>query len=364
MTVESTGGTDTGTDPATPLARVHLLFDDRTDARLVRTLLEPSYEVVESNEDLCDADLILVDQSSLGRHYDRIEQARTVTAPGYLPVLYFVQPGDSTPETGLANLVRAVVDDVVQMPVRRADLQRRVEVLLRTRSLSEDVQTLNAQLEFLHSLLRHEVLNGLQVLHSRSTMLSQELDGDQETQARTMLDWSTDMTEFVRRVGAVTEVIGDGDPPPVASVELEPLYDRLAARYEETYPDVCFTFDVAAGTAVLADEMLVDVLANLLTNAVSHNDARQPAIEVTTETEDEQVRITVADNGPGVPDETKQAVFDEGRSGLHTDTVNHGFGLYFVETKLDHYGGSVSVSDNDPRGAVFELTLQRVAENG
>ncbi|MEA5386631.1 HAMP domain-containing sensor histidine kinase [Haloarculaceae archaeon H-GB11] len=197
----------------------------------------------------------------------------------------------------------------------------------------------------------------------RSSLLERELDADLGEHAKTMYDWSSDMGEFIERIGAVLEVLGDGDTIPLESVALGPVIGRLKDRFAETYPDVTFTFESESDAAVLADEMLVDVLGNLVRNAVTHNDAERPTIDVATESDGETVEIRIRDNGSGVPDRIKNAVFDQGQSGLHTDGVNHGFGLYFVRAKLTHYGGAVTVSDNEPRGAVFELTLAD-ASNG
>ena len=39
--------------------------------------------------------------------------------------------------------------------------------------------------------------------------------------------------------------------------------------------------------------------------------------------------------------------------------IGSGFGLFFVDSLVDGYGGSVTVTDNDPRGAVFEVRLPK-----
>jgi signal transduction histidine kinase len=68
-----------------------------------------------------------------------------------------------------------------------------------------------------------------------------------------------------------------------------------------------------------------------------------------------RVVVRVADNGPGVPDDRKEAVFGRGEKGLRS--TGTGLGLYLVDTLVDSYGGRVRVEDNDPEGAVFVVEL-------
>lgn len=65
--------------------------------------------------------------------------------------------------------------------------------------------------------------------------------------------------------------------------------------------------------------------------------------------------IIVADNGPGISDDERDDLFSwDGRT---TGSDEGGFGLYFVQTMVESYGGTVTVEGNDPRGTVFRLDL-------
>lgn len=109
---------------------------------------------------------------------------------------------------------------------------------------------------------------------------------------------------------------------------------------------------------VQADDMLPTVFGNLRSNAVQHNDADDRRIHVAVRAGAESVVVRIRDNGPGVSDDEKEAVFEQGHS-----SSGGGFGLFFVRTMLDHYGGSIHIEDNQPRGSVFVVSLPR-AEQG
>ena len=69
--------------------------------------------------------------------------------------------------------------------------------------------------------------------------------------------------------------------------------------------------------------------------------------------------MRVGDDGPGIPDDRKTAVFGKGEKGPGSDGT--GLGLYLVRTLVVSYGGEIRVEDNDPRGSVFLVELPTVS---
>ncbi len=77
----------------------------------------------------------------------------------------------------------------------------------------------------------------------------------------------------------------------------------------------------------------------------------------------EWVEVSVIDNGPGIPPELHNQIFElnfTGRSGAHPGKL--GFGLWWVKTLMNRLGGSVMVESDGEHGATFVLRLPR-AEN-
>lgn len=86
-----------------------------------------------------------------------------------------------------------------------------------------------------------------------------------------------------------------------------------------------------------------------------HNDKEVPTVHITAGLDEETVTVTIADNGPGIRDSQKRAIFGKGNKGI--DSRGTGLGLYLVETLVDQYAGDVWVEDNDPEGSVFFVEL-------
>jgi PAS domain S-box-containing protein len=114
---------------------------------------------------------------------------------------------------------------------------------------------------------------------------------------------------------------------------------------------------------VRANELLRDVFENLVSNAVKHTgDGTEISItlETTMEKDGSYCRISVEDNGPGIPDHIKDRVFGRSMKGA-TGAKGMGLGLYLVRSLVDSYGGQVSVTDRIPgdhtQGARFVVRL-------
>lgn len=104
------------------------------------------------------------------------------------------------------------------------------------------------------------------------------------------------------------------------------------------------------------------ILLNLLSNAVKYN--RKDGIVVVTVnkilvSEKEHVRIQVADTGIGIKDENKEKVFDRFFQEQHTATtyVGSGIGLHIVKEYVTLHQGTIRITDNQPQGSIFTITL-------
>jgi signal transduction histidine kinase len=72
------------------------------------------------------------------------------------------------------------------------------------------------------------------------------------------------------------------------------------------------------------------------------------------------VHVTVSDEGPGVPDEEKERIFDrfyQTEAGRAARSRGVGLGLAICREIIATHGGAIWVSDNEPRGSVFHVLL-------
>lgn len=109
----------------------------------------------------------------------------------------------------------------------------------------------------------------------------------------------------------------------------------------------------------LGDEARIhQVVANLLANARAHTPAGT-TIDVTLDSSEDGVRISVADNGPGLSDDDQKKIFERfyraDPSRVRVDGEGSGLGLSIVDAVMRAHGGSVSVQSELGNGATFTL---------
>jgi signal transduction histidine kinase len=127
-----------------------------------------------------------------------------------------------------------------------------------------------------------------------------------------------------------------------------------------------FELAVAGGIHLNADmARLAQVLANLLTNAAKYTDPGG-TIGLRASLEDDEVVVTVTDDGRGIERELLPRVFDlfvQGRRGTDRSEGGLGLGLSLVRSLIQLHGGSVVASSNGAgRGSQFVIRLPALAK--
>jgi PAS domain S-box-containing protein len=222
-----------------------------------------------------------------------------------------------------------------------------------------ELQRQREQMEFFNSILRHDVLNGMTVIKMRAELLAGELDGDHAQYAQTIVDWCNTTTEVTKRVRRVVETLAT----PEEDHQLEPInvssiLQRKVQELRNAYPKVAFETAISERVLVEADELLSDVLGNILTNSIEHNDTDGLRITTTAAVVDGTVEVRIADNGNGIDEDRRSSIFRRGETS-HAKESGSGFGLFFVDVMVEKYGGHIHVEESESGGACFVLELPR-----
>lgn len=254
-----------------------------------------------------------------------------------------------------AAMISLVVSPLIYVLAIRP-LARQVERRERTERRLREAKE---ELEILNRLLRHDVRNDMQLIYGWTEALEDHVDPGGEDTLRRLQDVSLDVVELTESVRGLIEVLR-GEGPRLEPVDLGEVVEREVEKAGTKFDEA--DYRIVGGlpdVEVRANRMLSPALGNILNNAVKHSDRECPEVEVSVEEVDGSVVVSVADDGPGVPDEAKDEIFvrtreDSGPSGA-------GIGLYLVDRLVSQYGGEVWVEDNEPRGAVFKVELERAA---
>ncbi|WP_096390271.1 histidine kinase N-terminal 7TM domain-containing protein [Halopenitus persicus] len=240
------------------------------------------------------------------------------------------------------------------------------------------------QLEVLNRILRHNLRNDAGVVHGYAELLVGRVDADD----RRMAD------AIERRAGALAalgekartvETLIDGEPSRRLSVDglvrsaVADVRDRDrldTAELDTADVGVSVTVNGPAndggdGTAngeadvriegEFREAALTAAVTNLVENAIRHHDGNgserpdgSPWVRVTVALDGDDVVVTVADDGPGIPDHELETIAAGEETALEHGS---GLGLWIVHWASDALGGTVTYTDRSPRGTRAELRL-------
>jgi signal transduction histidine kinase len=214
-------------------------------------------------------------------------------------------------------------------------------------------------LEMLNQILRHDIRNNLQLIMGYADLLDNECETEDEPQyIDTINESANHAVELTKTARDLSEVMLS-DEMKKQRLNLKTMLADEVAEAQASYPSATLKFGTEIPSVTLAASyMISSVFRNLLKNAIQHNNKEVAEVIVSATDHGDTVTVTVADNGPGVPDDQKDAVFGKGERGLCS--TGTGIGLHLVHTLVDIHDGEVWIEDNKPEGAIFTVELPTV----
>lgn len=169
-----------------------------------------------------------------------------------------------------------------------------------------------------------------------------------------------------RAIDLVTRLLRlkEGTSEPQVDVDLKEVLTRVhdTAAPSMTSAGIDFKVLSQAELPVVSghEDQLVQVLLNLLNNAAEAVGSRaKKTIRVSTAVTPDTVRISVADDGPGVPPNDLKRIFDPF---VTTKKDSHGLGLALIQSLVQQHNGVIAAHNRPSGGAIFSLELPRKDE--
>ena len=189
---------------------------------------------------------------------------------------------------------------------------------------------------------------------------------DTETRRQIYTDIREDSEWLISLVENLLSVsrMGDGKSDIRMSAELvSDVIDEAVRRTEKNANTHKLTVKENDGIllARMDARLIVQVLINLIDNAIKYTESGSE-IEISAVEEENEIAITVADNGCGIADDIKPRVFDmfyTGAEKIADSRRSLGLGLALCKSIVNAHGGEITVTDNKPHGAVFTFTLPK-----
>lgn len=206
----------------------------------------------------------------------------------------------------------------------------------------------------------HEVRNPLAIIRCQVQNLAEDIaEGIQPKDT----DFNDVITEIDRLSRAVEAMLGFARPlqPRARRLNAAGLWQQIHQLARAAVADShtalnCDPLNEPAPTLELDPDLTCQIVLGLVGNAVS---AQADTLHLSYHENSTTWSVSVADNGPGVPVEAREKIFEPFYT---TRNDGHGLGLAIARQMARAQGGRLEVGDADLGGALFTLTLPRTKE--
>lgn len=368
-----------------PVQRI-LVIDDNALNRQVAEghLVAAGYAVVlaESGERGIAAfrektpDLVLLDVLMPGIDgFQTCKELKALPAGRDIPVVFLTALGDLDSHQ---RAMESGADDFLTKPINRTELLIRVRSLLWVKRLRDELtqgyELIRAQRdaliraqrqkEELSALVVHDLKSPLAAIVATADYLASEerLEPDHRQAMRDVLSAAHSMHRMVMNLLDISRSEDGTLVPKLVDVDLQALVAEICHTAKRRAEDeaVTLTYDVGVGVVRGDKDLLHRMIENLIDNGIRYT-PKGKSVDVRAErAEDGSVELRVSDEGPGVPAEWRERIFDKYvQVGGATNGARHsrGLGLAFCRLAAEAHGGRIWVEDNRPKGSSFRVRL-------
>jgi len=255
-------------------------------------------------------------------------------------------------ERGKPASMLGTVQDVTDAVMAEASLE---DALQRSREAAERLRELDATKNTFISAVAHDLRAPLATISGFSQALLQRLGDLSEDEVRDILERIGGNAERMSHMLANLldlDRLERGDiEASLVQVDLSDLVLRIVHGLEldrEIHVD-------RDHVMAWVDEVLMErVIENLILNALRHT-PQTAAVWIHLARRPNGAEISVEDEGPGVPDDQKQLIFEAFKRGGDGAAVGTGLGLFLVTRFSELHGGKAWVEDRPGGGAVFRV---------
>ncbi|PZG12163.1 sensor histidine kinase, partial [Nonomuraea aridisoli] len=256
--------------------------------------------------------------------------------------------GMTKPLREMARAAQTIAKGSYTLRVRATSRDEVGELARAFNAMAADLGEVDRQRRELVANVSHELRTPITGLRAVLENVVDGVSAADPVTMRTALAQTERLGRLVAQLLDLSRLDSGTRPIEAEDVELAPLVEQAVLEASLAREDVVIQAAVPGDLVVRADpDLLAQVLANLLDNAVRHS---PPGGSVTVggSAEGDGVRLVVADSGPGIPAEARARVFERFSrldAGRAADAGGAGLGLAIVKEIVELHGGSIRIDD-------------------
>jgi signal transduction histidine kinase len=225
----------------------------------------------------------------------------------------------------------------------------------RTKAHLEEVTRQRDGFKFLNSALRHNILNGINIIDGYAATLAHKEDNNESRELEVIQERSESIATLIDNAETLTEFYSNDVD--LQQVNLSDIVRREAALASESFDDASIYVDIEEDIYIEGTPVLRAAFDNLITNAVEHNESTQPQVKISLTRTGSLAEVVIADNGPGMSQDEYEAHLNPGS---YTETM----GLSIVNKIVQQVNGDLELVDTGSEGAKIRTTFPLVQSVG
>lgn len=217
------------------------------------------------------------------------------------------------------------------------------------------------RLNVLNRILRHNVRNELTVTIGNLTLLEEQLDEEGLDRLEAAKSSLNTLLEHSEKARLLEDRLTDGAA--FEMIELTGMLESIVDEWRTMHPKATLEYGFTNGDAELEvrsvdSKLLEQAFAEVIENAIVHNEAEDPTVSITLSETDSTVEVHIRDNGPGIPP-IEQEVLES----LEESALEHGsgIGLWFVHWTVSMSDGDLFFNTESHDGGHVVITLQKAS---
>lgn len=236
------------------------------------------------------------------------------------------------------------------------------------KTTNEKLENINRELDRFAYIISHDLKTPLRAIYNLSFFIQEDIQNTNLEDAESKLKMLIDRTEFMEKL-----IEGVLDYSRAGKLNSSPKMVNTEQLINELIISIKAQRSVAVSLegewpSVVTDEIpFVQVLSNLLSNSSKYNDKDQLELVIRSKfnKKEDQLSISVKDNGPGIPLDQQEKVFElfKTLAGTKGQKLGTGIGLAMVKRIIRDRGGVLKLISDGQNGTEIKFTWPLLKKN-